>query len=204
MKLKDETISKIIKAFFEDLNIIQNLIFLSKLIIITFKISQNKNILEDKYKKIINSINTCFEKEEIEKYQHSILSLKEEYEKLSTKIIKDKIYKKNEEKRLKTMKKELLERQKKLREKNKLKNNNKENDEKTTIEKINSFLEDMCIYGNIVQKEIKKEKEENPEKFLETNEALNLENEDPDLFVLGLLSKNLENEGLETVIEREE
>ena len=62
----------------------------------------------------------------------------------------------------------------------------------------------MCIYGNIIEKEVRKEREENPEKFIETNEALNLEKEDPDLFALGLLSKNLENEGLETVIEREE
>ena len=102
------------------------------------------------------------------------------------------------------MKKELLDRQKKLREKNKLKNDNIENNEKTSNEKINSFLEDICIYGNIIVKEIKKEKEENPEKFIEANEALILETEDPDLFALGLLSKNLENEGLETVIEREE
>ena len=40
---------------------------------------------------------------------------------------------------------------------------------------MNLFLEDMCIYSNIIEKEIIKEKEENPEKFIETNDALNLE-----------------------------
>ena len=106
------------------------------------------------------------------------------------------------------MKKELLQRQKKIREEIKSKNESEDNDnlddEKTINEKMNLFLEDMCIYSNIIEKEIIKEKEENPEKFIETNEALNLEQEDPDLFALGLLSKNFENDGLETVIEREE
>ena len=49
----------------------------------------------------------------------------------------------------------------------------------------------MCIYGNIMKKKIIKEKEKNPEKFIETEEALKLEKEDEGLFVLGLLSKNL-------------
>lgn len=31
-----------------------------------------------------------------------------------------------------------------------------------------------------------------------------MEKEDPDLFILGVLSKNLEKEGLETVIEKED
>ena len=90
------------------------------------------------------------------------------------------------------MKKELLQRQKKIREEIKSKNENEDNDnlddEKTINEKMNLFLEDMCIYSNIIEKEIIKEKEENPEKFIETNDALNLEQEDPDLFALGLLS----------------
>ena len=202
-KLIEETIIEIIKLFFKDLKTIINLISLLKIIIITFKISQNKNALKNNYKNIIDNINVFFQKEETEKYKKSLLSLKENYERLSKKIIKDKLYKKYEEERLKTLKQELLQRQKEMREESKL-NGNNINDEKKTNEKINTFLEDMCIYGNIVEKEVKKEKEEHPEKFIETSEALNLEQEDPDLFALGLLSKNLENEGLETAIEREE
>ena len=202
-KLIEETIIEIIKQFFKDLKIIIKLISLLKIIIITFKLSSNKNIIKNNYKNIIDNINAFFQKEETEKYKKSILSLKEEYERLSKKIIKDKLYKKYEEERLKKLKQELLQRQKEMREESKL-NNININDEKKTNEKINTFLEDMLIYGNIVEKEVKKEKEEHPEKFIETNEALNLEQEDPDLFALGLLSKNLENEGLETVIERED
>ena len=54
-----------------------------------------------------------------------------------------------------------------------------------------------------MKKEILKEKEENPEKFIETKDALKLEHENPELFALGLLSQNLEDEGIETVIEKE-
>ena len=99
------------------------------------------------------------------------------------------------------MKKKILENQKKLREKNqnlygiKEKNKNKQ---------INEVLEDMCIYGYITKKEIKEEKKKNPEKFIETSQALKLENKDNGIFALGLLSQNLENLGIETAIEVKE
>ena len=60
----------------------------------------------------------------------------------------------------------------------------------------------MCIYGNIMKKQIKDEKDENPEKFIEIEEALNSEEKDPGLFALGLLSKNLNALGIEAVIEK--
>ena len=60
----------------------------------------------------------------------------------------------------------------------------------------------MCIYGNIMKKQIKEEKEKNAEKFIEIEEALKSEEKDPDLFALGLLSKNLNSIGIESVIER--
>jgi hypothetical protein len=69
--------------------------------------------------------------------------------------------------------------------------------------KINKTLENMCILGNIAKKEIKEEKEKNPEKFIETSEALKLEQEDEGLFALGLLSQNLEGIGIETAIEKD-
>ena len=110
------------------MKIIQNLIFLSKLIFSTFKLSSNKNILEEKYKKIINEINAIFNKEKIEEYQNSISLLKNEFERLSKKIINERLYEKNQEKKLKVMKKELLQRQKKIREEIKSKNENEDND----------------------------------------------------------------------------
>ena len=102
---------------------------------------------------------------------------------------------------LKEMKNKILENQKKLREGNE---ENKEiTEEEKKDKKINVVLEDMCIYGNIAKKEIKEEKKKNPEKFIETKEALKLENNDQGLFALGLLSQNLEDIGVETAIEKD-
>ena len=67
-------------------------------------------------------------------------------------------------------------------------NNNEINEEKIKNTRINETLEDMCIYGNIMKKEILEEKEKNPEKFIEIEEALKLEEKDQDLFALGLLA----------------
>ena len=106
--------------------------------------------------------------------------------------------KKKKKKKFKKEKKRTLQNQKKLREKD----SNEIKNEKEKNEKINEILEDMCIYGNITKKEIKEEKKKNPEKFSETSEALKLEDEDRNLFALGLISKNLENMGIETAIER--
>jgi hypothetical protein len=74
--------------------------------------------------------------------------------------------------------------------------------EKEENEKINSTLENMCIIGDITKKEIQEEKMNNPEKFIETSDALNLKDEDEAFFALGLLSQNLQDIGVETAIEK--
>ena len=74
--------------------------------------------------------------------------------------------------------------------------------EKEENAKINSTLENMCIIGDITKKEIQEEKMNNPEKFIETSEALNLKDEDDAFFALGLLSQNLQDIGVETAIEK--
>jgi hypothetical protein len=62
----------------------------------------------------------------------------------------------------------------------------------------------MYKLGNIFKNEIKREKKNNPEKFIETQKALELKNQDQQLFSLGLLSKNLEDIGIETAIEKDD
>ena len=109
--------------------------------------------------------------------------------------------KKEEEAKLNEMKIKMLENQQKLREK-------KEDPENMTEQEknkqINDVLEDMCIYGEATKKEIKEEKEKHPEKFVETSQALTMENQDSGLFALGLISSNLEELGIETAIEKDE
>ena len=118
------------------------------------------------------------------------------------------------------LKNDILERQLKLRAKKKenseigniinIKNEEKEDDEKeeeTEKEKnnqINQVLEDMCIYGNIMKQQIKEEKENNPENFIEINDALNSEENDQELFALGLLADNLQKNQIEVAIEKDD
>ena len=80
---------------------------------------------------------------------------------------------------------------------------NDNNKEQEKNEKINKTLENMYTLGNIIKNEIKREKKNNPEKFIETKQALELKNQDQQLFSLGLLSKNLEDIGIETAIEKD-
>ena len=97
------------------------------------------------------------------------------------------------------MKQELLKRQ------NDKRNEVLENpNEKEINEKLNKELEDMCIFGNIMKNQIREEKIKNPEKYIEINDALNLENEDQGLFALGLLGNILEQNGTEVIIEKED
>ena len=116
--------------------------------------------------------------------------------------------KKIEEEQLNKLKEEILEKAKD--ERMNININNEDNsisislqEEKKENAKINSTLENMCILGDITKKEIFLEKKKNPEKFIETSEALKLKEQDEDLFVLGLLSNNLEEIGIETAIEKD-
>ena len=52
-----------------------------------------------------------------------------------------------------------------------------------------------------MKQQIKEEKNNNPERFIETNEALNSEQNDQELFALGLLADNLEKNVTEVAIE---
>ena len=108
-----------------------------------------------------------------------------------------------------------LKRQKDLREsklpdepvhkENEEKNEKEEEEEekKFVNKKINETLEDMLIHGINIKNEIM-EKEKNPDKYIEMNEALKLEEKDKELFSLGLLSKTLESLGIEIIIEKDE
>ena len=65
-------------------------------------------------------------------------------------------------------------------------------------------LESMCIISSTLKDNIIKEKENNPEKFISIKEAIeNTDQKDP-IFCLGILAQMLEDQGIMTVIEREE
>ena len=112
-----------------------------------------------------------------------------------TKLIDPRKIKKKEDERIEKIKNNMLIRQIETRKNNKI--------EKDKNQKINEVLEDMCIYGNITKDEIRKEKQLNPKKFVKLDDALNMKEKNEGLFVLGLLSTNLESMGIETAIEKD-
>ena len=73
-------------------------------------------------------------------------------------------------------------------------------EERQKNDKINNVLEDMCIQGEKQKNELREEKIQHPEKFIDTSQALKMEKKDQGIFALALISKNLENLGIETAI----
>ena len=155
--------------------------------------NKKKKELEERRRKEEEEKRKLEEEEEKRRKEEEEKSKKEEEEK------------KKEKEKMEEMKKKVLQNQKNLRKKEKIEQKTTEIEyEQEKNQKINEVLEDMCIYGNIIKKEIREEKQKNPEKFIETSQALQLENEDQGLFALGLLSQNLESIGIETAIVKEE
>ena len=150
------------------------------------------------------------EEEEKRRQEEEIIRRQKEEEEEKKRIEEENIRRKKEEEekkrleeeqRLNEIKKQMLENQKKLRE---VKENSEQMTEQQINQKINNVLEDMCAYGSITKKEIQEEKAKHTEKFIETTEALKMENQDTGMFALGLLSQNLEELGIETAIEKDE
>jgi len=173
------------------------------LVLIIFKIKREKKekeeIEEEKRRKLLQEEENKKRlelEEKIKREKEEELRKKKEDEIRKQK--EEELKKQQEEERINEMKKKMLENQKILRE---AKEDSENMTEQQKNKKINQVLEDMCIYGEITKKELKKEKEEHPEKFVETSKALNMEDQDPGLFALGLISQNLENLGIETAIE---
>jgi hypothetical protein len=70
----------------------------------------------------------------------------------------------------------------------------------STEKQTTETIENMIIMGDIMKDEILIEKKENPEKFVEINEAIKDENDEN--FAISLLAKNLEESGIVTAVEK--
>jgi len=98
----------------------------------------------------------------------------------------------------------MFKRQNYMRIKNKSFDEDEDEEEKNNNEKINQFLEDMCVYGNIIEKEIEENQSKNQDKYIEIEDALKMKDKDTNLFCLALLANNLNSIGIKTVIENSE
>ena len=71
----------------------------------------------------------------------------------------------------------------------KLKEIRNKNDNLFRREDMKDIVEGMCIIGSLLEESIKKEKEENPEKFIPIEEAIQKEDKEDSIFCLDLLEK---------------
>ena len=62
----------------------------------------------------------------------------------------------------------------------------------------------MCIYGNIIKKEIEDNQTKNQDKYIKIEDALKMKDTDTNLFCLGLIANNLNSIGIKVVIENSE
>ena len=109
-------------------------------------------------------------------------------------------YYSNQESKEKTEK--LNKMKKRLLKKHELARNENNPEKKEINSKINEEIENMCIYGKIMEHQIKEEKKKYPERFIEIKDALQLEEKDKGLFALGLLANHLQENGTEVLIEK--
>ena len=78
--------------------------------------------------------------------------------------------------------------------------NNLSKDEIDKVIKRTQLIEDMSIIGSMTKNKIMKEKKTNPEKFFSTEEIIEKQSENKQLYALGIFSKVLENKGMTTAI----
>ena len=111
------------------------------------------------------------------------------------KINFDALIEQKEKEKIEKSKEEMLYNQKKIRQ--------IDSNINSKTDKINNFLESMCVYGNVTKMQLKEEKLKHPEKYIDTKQALEKENSDPEIFALGLISSVLEQYDIQTAIETE-
>ena len=185
--------------------------------IIQYKLINNlEKILLNKFSEHLYTnqeiLKNLVESEEYTTIRNNLKKSKEELEKLLKKIfdtpeISDELFRKeNYEEKQKTLQKLEKENRDKLFKEslNKLKKIRNKEDNNIRKEDIKETLESMCIIGDIVKENIIEEQKKCPEKFIPIKEALeNTDIRNP-VFCLGLLANNLEDQGIMTVIEKEE
>ena len=171
-----------------------------------FKINKNYSNNINFFNKIKNNVAFRNKKQLNNKQKYTnINTIKEEISENNRKIYKeenneiDKEQQIKEKQKINKLKDLMFKRQNYMRIKNK--SIDEEIEEENNNEKINQFLEDMCIYGNIMKKEIEENQSESRNKYIKIEDALKMEKEDSNLFCLGLLANNLEGIGIKVLIE---
>ena len=131
-----------------------------------------------------------FEKKELKSLRRQLLEINE------AKKTKLKINDEEEKKRKIQLKNQILQEQLNSRQ-------NRTNQINNNTADTKKLIENMCVLSDITKNEKNKKKKKNPEKFIKTEDALKSTDKKSPLFVMGLIAKSLENNGVVTAIEKE-
>lgn len=189
----NDIILNILKNYFDNLKICNNLIYLYLNIYYIFKSSNiEKNInIQKQYENILIIINKHFSEKEIFHFEQTINELKEKFYILYNKLTEREINK------VKLISKKIL---------------NPFNQEISDLENNNKFIEQNMLFSSILKKYITFEEIKNPEKYMNIDEELNnISNimatsydQSNRHFILVLLAKYFEKSGIKVKVLKNE
>ena len=167
------------------------------------RIEEERKRKEEEKRRIEEERRKEKEKRRIEKERRRIEEEKRRIEEERRRIEKERNRIESEEKRKEEEIRRIEEEKRKRQKEEIIKKQTEYKKKKVSDENVKGVLEDMCILGSIMKKEIIEEKINQPEKFISIEEATK-EKKNDGLFCLGILAQILENIGITTAIERNE
>ena len=187
----NNTLNKLFEIFSNDLKIEINLVLFAKILFSTCIIFEKKDIhkeLLDKYKDLINIIEKYFENEKVEEFNKMLIEKKKKFIAFANRLTKEEIC------QLKTQIKDMFK---------------EESDKISDFDKTKNFIQNNLEYSSKIKRYIAKEKAYNPENYIKIDETIgdldNLGkefNSDNSEYVLSLIGKSIENQGIEMNISK--
>ena len=187
----NNTLSKLFEIFCHDLKIEINLVFFAKLLFSTcllFEEKENHEYIIKQYKSIIEVIKKYFEIGKVEEFNEILVEKKKKFIAYANRLTKEEVN------QLKTEINKMFE---------------KESDKISDFNKTKNFIKNNIEYSSMIKRYIAKEKAYHPENYIQIDEAIsNIESLGKDLnsnnsdFVLSLIGKSIENNGIEMNISK--
>ena len=183
----DNILSEMIQIFYKDLKISINLINFAKILFFTSCLIIDNDELIKQYNSILEMIKNYFSMKKLEEFIELMLEKKNKYIAICNKLsIKEAKKLKNDINKMFQSKKEY----------------------KSDFEKTKDFIKDNMEYSSMIKRYVTKEKILHPEKYLNIDNTIGvLDNFTKDLnenndYVLSLLGKSVENNGIEINISK--
>ena len=181
-KYLNNILNKIIQIFYDDLKTAINLVNFAKILFSTCKIFNEDNEIIKQYNTIIQILKKNFSLEKLKEFNELLLQEKNKYIAICNKLTKE------ETQQLKNNINKMFEKKKQYI---------------SDTEKTKDFIKDNMEYSSMIKRYVTKEKIEHPENYIDMDNTINhLDNFGKELntnndYVLSLLGKSVENNGIE-------